>query len=259
MNKQKKSLVVYTALFGNYDILIDPRAKYDNCDFLCFTDQNHLNTKIWKQVKVSKSFPSPVAANRHFKWLPHRYLNEYEVSLYLDSNILLYVDPKVLIDKYLAEADIAMPRHPFRNCIYKEALSLIYGNKVTFCKICQQIKHYRQDGYPCNHGLMEQGIILRRHNKKNLVHVMEKQWFELQKWGNYRDQIAFPYIMWKYDVNVSLIKENARNNISFIYLPHKKSSVSTIKKILIAIRLRKRRYIDSNLLRLIMRFANKGA
>lgn len=46
MGEMKNKFVVYTALFGNYDDLIDPKENYEGCDFICFTDQKHLTSDI---------------------------------------------------------------------------------------------------------------------------------------------------------------------------------------------------------------------
>jgi len=257
MNKNSKSIVVYTALFGNYDCLIDPREAYEGCDFICFTDQDNLETKIWEQVKVSQSFPSPTAANRHFKWLPHRYLDDYEVSLYLDSNILLYVDPKDLIEKYLTDADIAMPRHVLRDCLYDEATACICLNKVGISDIYSQIVSYRRSGVPRHIGLAEQGIILRRHNSENVIRCMETTWDELIKWGNYRDQLAFPYVAWKLSENISLMDEYSRDYENFIHLPHT-STPDYWQKGFLLLRFIKRLCVDAQILKLLLMIKKRG-
>ena len=255
LNHQKKTMVVYTALFGDYDFLIDPRMAYDGCDFICFTDRDTLQTnKIWKPIKTNKRFPSPVVANRHFKWLPHRYFQNYEFSLYLDSNIILYTDPIKLAEKYLSLADIAMPKHPFRNCLYDEMISCIFCNKLTLKQVFKQAVTYKRMGYPINNGLYEQGIILRKHNDKKLTACMLSLWNELERWGNFRDQIVFPYVKWTNNLTAVAMEENARSNTEFVYLVHKNQHNNVLKKILTAMQLRKRRVLDISILKLVLQF-----
>ena len=43
-----KVLIVYTAIFDNYDQLIDPKSLYKNCKFICFTNNKDLKSKIWE-------------------------------------------------------------------------------------------------------------------------------------------------------------------------------------------------------------------
>lgn len=257
VNFENKPVVVYTAIFGKHDILIDPRQPYHGCDFICFTDQSNLKIEIWKPVKVKQKFPSPIIANRHFKWLPHRYLQEYEYSLYIDSNIILYADPVRLIGKYLALADIAMPHHPFRNCLYEEALANLRENKVTFGQIYAQVMTYMRLGYPRFNGLFEQNIILRKHNRPNVIKCMESTWIELEKWGNYRDQIVFPYIAWQEREGTVFMVENSRQCREFLYLPHVKRQPNLLKRLLIGLVLRKRRILDAMFLEKKLRSIEK--
>ena len=39
-----KEYVVYTAIFNNYDKLINSNIKNDKIDFLCFTDDKNLKS-----------------------------------------------------------------------------------------------------------------------------------------------------------------------------------------------------------------------
>ena len=253
LNRENKPIVVYTALFGDYDFLIDPREAYADCDFICFTDQESLQTEIWKPVMVNKKFSSPTVANRYFKWLPHLCLQEYEYSLYLDSNIILYTNPCELVKEYLSKADIAMPGHPFRECLYEEAIACIRENKLSLFQALRQVNCYRRSGYPENHGLLEQGIVLRRHNCEDVKKTMELMWGELKKWGTFRDQITFPYLAWKTGVNFLSMNENSRQGNKFIYMPHRKRH-RFWKKLFISISLRKRIYLDANILRVYLKF-----
>ena len=251
----RKSIVVYTALFGKYDNLIDPREDYEGCDFVCFTDQENLQTEIWRLVKIDKKrFESPIVANRHFKWLPHRYFPNQEISLYLDSNIILYTTPHELIKKYLQHYDMAMPKHFARDCLYEEAITCINENKLSIGQIYSQLKYFKNNGLPDATGLYEQNIILRRHHSDFIVNAMEATWNELKEWGNYRDQIVFPYILWKMKQHICLMDESARRGKSFLYMPHQKKSLNLMEKIFIGLRLRKRRCVDANLIRIMLKY-----
>jgi len=66
----KNKLVVYTALFGDYDDLIEPKEKFEGCDFICFTDQKHLTSDIWEIRLVEECDLPPNMMNRKYKILP---------------------------------------------------------------------------------------------------------------------------------------------------------------------------------------------
>jgi len=89
MNNKK---VVYTDLFGNYDELQEPNMIWKDWDFLCFTDDKNLKSNIWNIIYVESELSSNLE-NRKYKILPHRFLDQYEVSLYIDSNIKILKDP----------------------------------------------------------------------------------------------------------------------------------------------------------------------
>ncbi|MGE9748017.1 hypothetical protein [Escherichia coli] len=67
----KNNIVVYTALFGDYDELIEIPEGMHKCDFICFTDQQIENNKGWKVIKIENSSDSNVLQNRKYKILPH--------------------------------------------------------------------------------------------------------------------------------------------------------------------------------------------
>ena len=48
-NKRK---VVYTAIIGNYDELKEPKVISEGFDYVCFTDDVKLKSKVWKIIVV---------------------------------------------------------------------------------------------------------------------------------------------------------------------------------------------------------------
>lgn len=202
--------VVYTAIFGGYDRLA-PVAFDSECDFVCFTDDCGLVVPGWCVIPVAPEEPGlPTAAlNRIYKMLPHRFLVDYDQSLYVDGNIRLVADPSFLFDKYLTPAPIAIPRHRERNCAYQEAE---YCVSVGMCRreeIERQLQAYRADGFPPQCGLTENSIILRNHRNSALLALMEA-WWQAYCDGGKRDQISLPYLAWKHDIKISDIAEGVR-------------------------------------------------
>ena len=103
MNK----IVIYTAIFGGKDNLIEPEFVPEGCDFVCFTDGD-FQSDVWNVRKVEPTFNDPVRNARMYKVLPHKYLSEYEVSLWIDGNLLLRDDVNELIKKYLEKVNLAI-------------------------------------------------------------------------------------------------------------------------------------------------------
>lgn len=250
----QKSKVVYTAVFGDYDHVPPVNATWD-CDFICFTDNPSVVSAGWQVVVVQLDNEAPAQANRRYKMLPHKYLPNYERSLYVDGNIKIVADPSPLFVKYLNNGVVAIPKHPVRDCAYEEALECIdagYANK----KITQQqMARYLAEGFPNKYGLTENRIIFRRHLDSTVINLMADWWKEYCEGGN-RDQLSLQYLLWKKNASVILVDESPNNNKSYFKLEiHKiKRCVSIVGRIVDYIRSNK----DTNfLLRLVHKFLHK--
>ena len=126
MNKN----VIYTAIFGGYDNLTEPSFIPDGWDFVCFTDSD-IKSDVWDVRKVKPLYKDSTRNARKYKILPHRFLSEYDVSVWVDGNILIRNNLNELVDDYLQDCNIAMMNHNKnildpRDCIYEEAQTILY-------------------------------------------------------------------------------------------------------------------------------------
>ncbi|MEI7590456.1 MAG: glycosyltransferase domain-containing protein, partial [Deltaproteobacteria bacterium] len=180
--------VVYTAVFGNYDLVPEVNPKW-NCDFVCFTDNPEIVSHGWQVVKVKLNGEHPAQMNRRYKMLPHKYLPHHELSLYVDGNIRIVTDPCPLFEKYLNNGVIAIAKHPSRNCVYAEAQECIDRELVNKVMVEQQMVRYATQGFPEKYGLTANGIILRKHFDENVIALMDSWWREYSN-GEKRDQLS---------------------------------------------------------------------
>ena len=242
MNK----IVVYTAIFGGCDDLLDPKFVPDNCDFVCFTDSD-FKSDIWDVRKVIPYYEQPVRNSRYYKTKPHIYLSEYEVSLWLDGTFIVEKDINELVDKYLSDVNMACFSHNNtaldpHDCLYYSADYILQLGEINSKKdpekgiaaykddpklIKNQIEKYRKEGYPENNGLVISGAILRRHNESDVVKVMEDWWKEI-KYHSHICQLSLPYVFWKNNFKWNWIDGDIRNTD---YFPHQgKHTFKTVKK-----------------------------
>jgi hypothetical protein len=205
--------VAYTAVFGDYDHIPAVNPKWD-CDFICFTDKPELVSRGWQVVLVQLNGEQPAQANRRYKMHPHKYLPNYERSLYVDGNIEIVADPSPLFEKYLANAVIAIPKHQDRICTYAEAHLCMAGGLVSRELTEKQMARYEADGFPLNFGLNENNVIFRSHNDRDVVTLMESWWDEYYTGGR-RDQLSLPYLIWKYNFHVLEVIEGPRISTKF--------------------------------------------
>jgi len=89
--------------------------------------------------------------------------------------------------------------HPYRTCLYDEAKEMASGYKNLKKTINDQVKQYREDGMPDQQGLYGCSMLIRRGDKNNVIKHCELWWEEVKKYSP-RDQISFPYVLWKYNL-----------------------------------------------------------
>lgn len=202
---KKERIAVYTCITDGYDNLIEPDKHYDGVDFICFTDEpEQLTSDIWdiRPLPDGLSDLTKVKQQRHMKILPHRYLSDYEISIWIDGSIKVTGDIVDWSDKTLDDKhSVYIPQHPTRSCVYVEGAVCKSIGKDAADVIDTQMERYRNDGYPQNNGLVQSNIILRRHNDVDCIALMESWWTELYN-GSRRDQLSFNYALWKTGVNV---------------------------------------------------------
>ena len=195
-------IVVYTCITGGYDNILEPTFVTEGIDYVCFTDDKTLKSKTWKFRPIPEELLSfsKVKQQRAVKILAHRYLSEYDISIWVDGAVVVKGD----INEYIKSLDLTnysvfIPEHPARKCIYaeKEAcvkIKKIKGDEITLAE--KQMKRYKDEGFPANYGLVQSNIMVRRHNDPYSMKLMEKWWSELKDYSH-RDQLSFNYALWK--------------------------------------------------------------
>ena len=198
----KNRTVVYTCITGGYDNILEPTCVTPGVDYICFTDNMSMKSKTWKFRPIPQELLSysKVKQQRGIKILAHRYLPEYDTSVWVDGAVVV----KGNINDYLKTLDLTrysvfIPEHPVRKCIYAEKDICIKIKKITGEGVAlanKQMERYKKEGFPANYGLVQSNIMVRRHNEQYSKDLMEKWWSELKDYSH-RDQLSFNYALWK--------------------------------------------------------------
>lgn len=196
------NIVTFTSITGGKDNLIEKQNTV-GADFFAFVGEPK-ESKTWKQIQVYDKFNSDRRNSRVVKLIPHKYF-DCEYSIWLDGNLSLLVPAKELIEKYLNGYDIAVFKHPIRNCIYKEAIECAKRGLDDPEVIIEQVKAYEDEGFPKEYGLGENMMILRRHTKK--IEQFNNAWFVEYARYSTRDQLSFMYVADKVGLPVNFIDE----------------------------------------------------
>tara|TARA_E500000331_G_C17248677_1_gene710165 strand:+ start:730 stop:1428 length:699 start_codon:yes stop_codon:yes gene_type:complete len=228
-----KNRVVYTSIFGGYDDV--DKFQTQNIpqawDLKCFSENNSLSL-----------YSDNTRNAKRFKVLPHRYLEDYEYSIFIDGNMTIVGNIDELIEKYLNDSNVAFFSHSnnlldSRNCPYDEANFILEAGVRNYNLnpsrgvltykdnpniIEKQMQKYESKGFPKNNGLITGMVILRRHNEVDCIQAMEDWWTEI-KYNSKRDQLSFNYVAWKNNLKFNYIDGDSRNNKYFIRdtKPHK--------------------------------------
>ena len=114
-------IAVLTSSIGSTKLL-DP-IPFDGVDYHAFVDYAS-DVKGWiKHPTVPFSVDTRYKNRRDakvYKILPFAFLPDYDYYFWIDSTHILEADPCEIIDTYLKDSDIAVFKHPERDCVYIE-------------------------------------------------------------------------------------------------------------------------------------------
>lgn len=198
---ESSDITVYTCITGGKDGLIDDQVG--DCKFTAYLDIPQVSKK-WDIKTAYDKFEDNRRNSRAQKILTHKYIHT-KYSIYLDGNIKLLVSPEKLIEKYLKNHDIALFKHPVRDCLYDEALICAKRDLDDPETIIRQVKEYEDSGFAKHKGLYECGIILRRHTPK--VEQLNNTWWAEFCTHSKRDQISFAYAVDRVGIRVNGIPD----------------------------------------------------
>jgi hypothetical protein len=189
--------VVYTAIYGNYDNLIEVEDLTTNCDFVCFTDNPNLESKTYKIIYLPVPIEDKWRAAKLLKLFPHLFLPDYEYSLWIDASVSIKkIDFSELINKYLQQVNLAVYRHPDRKSVVDELEACTRYNKDSHQLMRNQVESYISKGFKDDQGLVAATVILRKHHETDVRRFSKKWWNEILTYSK-RDQLSFNYVAWK--------------------------------------------------------------
>jgi hypothetical protein len=214
MNK----IAIYTILVGDYGVLSTPVKYSTNIDYICFTDNSNLKSDVWQFREYPiLSIEDNRVKSRYLKLCPHKALQDYDASMYIDANMVIQEIPDIL--DILGDSNIVIKKHNDRDSIYRESLACMRLDKAN---ITNQMEIYKKQGIDIEHtGLYDCGMIFRKHNDPAIRNLGEEWWGHLYRYSC-RDQLSFPVVFANYP-----IKDFPRSEFDLLVKrkKHKKSPV----------------------------------
>lgn len=189
--EERPRRAVYTILFGDYEELLpQPALVQSVTDAFCFTDDPSLQSDEWTVVHVGRRLPGDVVrSQRAIKVCFFDYLADYDEVLYIDNSVRLKQAPEKILDYWLAEADMALFEHSFRDRLIDEFDEVARLNYDDAVRVHEQLWDYARtapevlDAKPLWTGMMA------RRNTPEVRHAMQV-WYENVLRYSRRDQLS---------------------------------------------------------------------
>lgn len=191
------------ALIGGYEELLEqPIAKESSVPFICLTDNPDLSSDTWTIEVVDRAFSGDlVRSARRLKILGHPALDRFDETLWIDNTVLLKAPPEEILTSWLADHQIALPRHSYRASVIAEVEAVIDAGRDDPARLYEQLLTYlRHHPEVMHRPPMWTGMMARR-NTDAVRSAMQTWWDHVARYSR-RDQISFPVATRSLELNV---------------------------------------------------------
>ncbi len=194
-----EKIAVYTAIFGAYDDPVPIRHPDPGIGYFLFADSAVKAAPLpWQLRTMPAVFADPQRDARRLKTLAHLFLPaEYTVSVWVDGNCQIDRIRADAIRELLGDADMALPAHGERTCIFAEGETLMaLGLLDSPGRIGRQMTAYQVAGLPRDFGLHHTNFLIRRHNTPSCIRFGCEWWRQIHSYSK-RDQLSFDFVRWQ--------------------------------------------------------------
>ena len=192
-----KKFVIYTAIVGAYDDVIQPLVVDNDFDYVLFSDCiKEKKVGVWNVRPIDYTNPTQTKIARYVKTHPHTLLPEYECSVWIDASVIiksdyLYNRVKSL---YADKVAISSLKHPDRDCIYDEAVAVVMYNFESEEMVLKWVNYLHKNHYPEHNGLCETRVLYR--SQSEALSRFNEQWWKYIEDYSRRDQLSFNFVLW---------------------------------------------------------------
>lgn len=192
-----KKRVIYTAIVGVTDSLMQPSVLDPRYDYVCFVAKGGMKETrqgAWQLREIPFTGGDARMQSRYPKMHPDELFPDYEWTLWMDGNLSIETPEFYSIIDYRisAGAQMSAPLHPLRDCIYDEAYAVVASGKGDYASSRRVIRFLRSKGYPRHAGLFENSILLRPVGNPAVI-AMDSLWWECLQTLAGRDQLSLMY------------------------------------------------------------------
>ena len=175
--------LVYTAIYGGYDKLWQPKVVSEGWEYKCYTDVK-IEGGHWQIIGKKLPDVDSARASKYVKILHP--MENYENILWVDGCIEITGDLNEFI-KGVPAGELVIARHPFNNTLKEELDACIRMNKDDHEVMRKQVEGYGE--FPI-YEHTQNTVILKRKNLK-----ASEIWWEEVRTKSKRDQLSFGWAM----------------------------------------------------------------
>ncbi|MCW8059468.1 MULTISPECIES: hypothetical protein [Agrobacterium tumefaciens complex] len=190
----RDKIAIYTVIIGDGYVL-PPVNQDPEADYFCFTDQPNLYCNGWELIRCDPILPVDLPrSSREQKLRPHRYLQSYQRSIYVDPSVRLTA-PAEEVWQYLIPDDrivLGCFWHSFRETLSDE-FDAVRAAGIEHPHILSELHDLIEARYvdALSSRPLWGGFLARRHMSPLCIEVME-QWFAFVLRYSRRDQLTMP-------------------------------------------------------------------
>lgn len=195
----KQKIAIYTCVTDHYDNLKNHKWLSDKCDYFVITDDKSQETGLFQYLDIRQFLPEDIKdytrQNRFCKINAHKIFPNYRYSIYADANVVFNRDLLYLIDE-LPKTRISVAARLLEDDLFAHAIRVINSRRDKPEVVREQLQSYWLQGMPSNYGAFWCNVLIREHNHPICKKIMEEWWEQIQSFSR-RDQLSFPYVLWK--------------------------------------------------------------
>lgn len=193
-------VVCYTVITGGYDILQN-HINIPEYDFIAYIDDKSIippntNWEIRDIPEELSNLPSKKKSS-YIKFFANKYFPEYDVSIYYDGKCILTSDCKDLLALDYEDKRYILIKHPHRDCIYDEILTISNLKWEEKEKLNNLLTMIYNENYPKHNGYFDTCFMIRYHNDPYVIELMNAWWDLINELNMTRIDMCLRFVFWK--------------------------------------------------------------
>ena len=196
------SRTIYSALFTDPQKPCDTVQEFTKVhgwDYILFTNLD-IQSDTWTVKKIDPPGKDFVISAKMIKWLPHKYLQSYDIVLWIDAYCSFNAEYTLLLEKTVkklekAHVPLFIKKHPDRDCIYDELEAGVDRQKISLTLLHKVKDILKKENMPKHYGLYETNLMLRINTDPIVIRLSEEL-IHYIKTLTYRDQHILTYLLY---------------------------------------------------------------